>query len=225
MFEGKTLLAVVPARGGSKRVLRKNLRTILGKSLIAWTILEAKKSKYIDRLVMSSEDKEIIAEGKKWGCESPFIRPIELAQDDTPGVAPIIHLIRHIPDKFDYVVLLQPTSPLRGVGDIDGCIESCLRAKAPSCVSLVELEKKPQWMYEIGTQGKIIPLFPQATKQDFSAYVLNGAVYVAQSDWLINNESFIGPETIGVPMERENSLDIDTESDLNFCEILMAKRI
>ncbi|MEH2097772.1 acylneuraminate cytidylyltransferase family protein, partial [Nostoc sp.] len=121
MIHGKKVLAIIPARGGSKAVPRKNIREIGGKPLIAWTIEEAKKSQYIDRLILSSEDDEIISIAQKWGCEIAFKRPVELAQDDTPGIAPVLHALNQLP-IYDYVVLLQPTSPLRQVIDIDGCI-------------------------------------------------------------------------------------------------------
>nr|HPK54819.1 acylneuraminate cytidylyltransferase family protein [Smithellaceae bacterium] len=117
MIQGKTVLAIIPARGGSKGIPRKNITNLAGKPLIAWTIEEAKKSKYIDRLILSSEDNEIIQVAKEWGCEVPFIRPRELAEDDTLGIEPVLHALNTIKKKYDYVVLLQPTSPLRSVDD------------------------------------------------------------------------------------------------------------
>lgn len=141
------ILAIIPARGGSKGVPRKNIRELAGKPLIAWTIEEAKKSKYIDRLILSTEDDEIIEVAKQYGCEVPFKRPIELAQDDTPGIDPVLHAIEQCPG-YDYVVLLQPTSPLRTVDDIDGCIEQLLSSDGTNfCVSVTEPEKSPYWMY------------------------------------------------------------------------------
>ena len=113
-----SFLAVIPARGGSKGVPRKNVRDLNGKPLIAWTIEEAKKSQYISNIILSSEDSEIIKEAKKYGCEVPFIRPMKLAQDDTPGIDPVLHAINQCPG-YDYVVLLQPTSPLSKAEDID----------------------------------------------------------------------------------------------------------
>src|SRR5690606_37646573 len=111
------VLAVITARGGSKGVPRKNVRNLGGKPLIAWTIEEAQKSKYITKLILSSEDKDIIDVAKQYGCEVPFIRPLELAQDDTLGIDVVIHAMIQCPG-YDYVILLQPTSPLRTVKDI-----------------------------------------------------------------------------------------------------------
>lgn len=127
-----TFLAVIPARGGSKGIPRKNIREIAGKPLIAWSIEEAKKSKYITKLILSSDDKEIIDVAKQYGCEAPFVRPKALAADETPGVDPILHAIEQCPG-YDYVVVLQPTSPLRTVENIDGAIEMLLAKKGFLC--------------------------------------------------------------------------------------------
>jgi len=228
MIEGKTVLAVIPARGGSKGIPRKNIRMLAGKPLIAWTIEEAKKSKYIDRLILSSEDEEIIKVAKEWGCEVPFIRPIELAQDDTPGIEPVLHAMSMLPG-YDYVVLLQPTSPLRTVEDIDGCIETCVFSKVPSCVSATEVDQHPCWMYSITAEGFLSPLIKQDNevyrRQDLpSVYILNGAVYIAYTRELQQNRSFLSHSTKAYVMVREDSLDIDDNIDLKICEIVIAKR-
>lgn len=219
MINNKTVLAIIPARGGSKGVPRKNIRDLAGKPLIAWTIEEAKKSNYIDRLILSSEDAEIIQVAKRWGCEVPFVRPSELAQDDTPGIEPVLHAIYTLPEKYDFVVLLQPTSPLRTVADIDGCIEKCINEKANSCVSVAISEKSPYWMYNLNSDSTITPFVKTVEKhvrrQDLpQVYALNGAVYVAESGWLSEFKSFISDNTIGWVMPCNRSLDIDSENDL-----------
>lgn len=190
MIDGKSVLAIIPARGGSKGVPRKNIRLVAGKPLIAWTIEEAKKSRYIDRLILSSDDREIIEVAEEWGCEAPFVRPAEISQDVTPGIEPVIHAIQSLAG-FDYVVLLQPTSPLRTFMDIDGCLELCVQKGIPACVSVVEPEKSPYWMYKLDADGRMQPLLE--TGQNFErrqdlpkVYVLNGAVYVAESAWLLS---------------------------------------
>lgn len=215
------ILAVIPARGGSKGVPRKNIKELAGKPLIAWTIEAAKKSKYITRTILSSEDEQIIETAKKYGCDVPFIRPIELAQDNTPGIYPILHAIEQCPG-YEYVVLLQPTSPLRTVEDIDGCIEYALQHQANFCVSITEPEKSPYWMYTLKNES-LKPLIEQkqltTKRQDLpSVYALNGAVYVAETRSLQKTKSFITDETIGYVMERNRSSDIDTEEDFSFCE-------
>jgi CMP-N,N'-diacetyllegionaminic acid synthase len=225
----KKVLAIIPARGGSKGVPRKNIRLLAGKPLLAWTIDEAKKSKYIDRLILSSEDEEIIEIAREYGCEVPFKRPIELARDDTPGIEPVIHAINTLEEKYDFVVLLQPTSPLRTVEDIDGCIQQCVIAELPSCVSLTEAKQSPYWMYHLDDDMKLKSFVQNDEimnrRQDLSkVYVLNGAVYVAESRFIIEHKSFLTEETAGYIMSEEHSMDIDTELDFSFCEWLIKKK-
>lgn len=228
MINGNSVLAIIPARGGSKGVKRKNIRMLDGIPLIAWTILTAKKSKYIDRLILSSEDEEIINIARKWDCEVPFVRPAELAEDATPGIAPVLHALAKVPG-YDYTVLLQPTTPLRIADDIDLCLERCAVEQACSCVSVAESDKSPFWMYWVGENGRLEPILKSKRdnirRQDLPlALVLNGAVYVAQTDWLIKNKSFIGEGTIAYIMPRERSLDVDTEFDLWLVNNLVKQR-
>jgi CMP-N,N'-diacetyllegionaminic acid synthase len=164
MIQGKTVLAIIPARGGSKGIPRKNIVSLAGKPLLAWSIEAAKKSKYIDRLILSSEDEEIINIASAWGCDIPFLRPIELARDETPMIEPILHALDTLKDDFFYIVLLQPTSPLRSFTDIDGCIELCHRNQAPACVSITETGKSPYWMYQIDEAGHLLPLLKSRTQ-------------------------------------------------------------
>jgi len=219
MFAKKSVLAIIPARGGSKGVPRKNIREIAGKPLIAWTIASAKKSRYIDRLILSSEDAEIIAVAKKYGCEVPFIRPKQLAKDGTPGVAPVIHAVNSLPCKYDLIVLLQPTSPLRSAEDIDACIKRCAAGGFKSCVTVAEPDKSPFWMFRVAKSGLMRPLLKAPAtchrRQDLPAiYAVNGAVYVAERKWLLKTRSLLDKNTIAVKMPVERSLDIDTELDL-----------
>ena len=213
MIDGKTILAVIPARGGSKGIPRKNILDVAGKPLIAWTI-EA----YIDRLILSSDDPEIIGIAKSQSCEVPFTRPSELAQDDTPGVEPVLHAIKSLPG-YDYVVLLQPTSPLRTSTDIDNSLEECLKRKSSACVSVVESEQNPYWMFLIDESQYLKPLLSNeifSRRQDLpKVYIPNGAIYIANCDWLLKSQSFIGKETIPFIMPQERSLDIDSHKDID----------
>ncbi|HHY22121.1 MAG TPA: acylneuraminate cytidylyltransferase family protein [Bacilli bacterium] len=227
MIKGKTVLAIIPARGGSKGVPRKNIRDLAGKPLIAWTIDEAKKSKFIDRLILSSEDEEIIEVAKSYGCEVPFVRPRHLAEDTTPGIEPVLHAIKEV-EGYDYVMLLQPTSPLRTVEDIDRCIEKIIKFNDPACVSVAEPDTSPYWMYTLNCNDQIKPLIPQDTvavrRQELpTVYSLNGAVYIAKTDWLRHTKSFLTEETIAYIMPRERSYDIDTEEDFQWCEWVVKK--
>ncbi|WP_456277639.1 acylneuraminate cytidylyltransferase family protein [Bacillus sp. AK128] len=228
MINNRKILAIVPARGGSKGILRKNLSIISDKPLLAWTIEEAKKSKYIDRLILSSEDSEIIQVAAKYGCEVPFTRPTELARDDTPGVSPILHAIMELP-SYDYVMMLQPTSPLRTVEDIDGCIEYFINKEGESCVSVVEAHKPPHWIYKVTSDNRLRPILEGETvnrRQDApKTYELNGAVYIASKEFLLEYETFLTDDTIAYEMPRERSYDIDTEMDLKIVKFLIENNI
>ncbi len=229
MIFGKSVLAIIPARGGSKGLPRKNIRIAAGKPLIAWSILEAQKSKYIDRLILSSEDEEIISIARQWKCDVPFIRPAELATDHISGIEPVLHAIGSLEEKYDYVVLLQPTSPLRIAEDIDGCIQRCVLKDSPVCVTVTEPDKSPYWMFSIEDNSeRMVPFIKQKNivllRQNLKKlYALNGSVYVARIDWLLKIKKFITDETIAYVMPKERSIDIDTELDFTFCEFLLAK--
>jgi CMP-N,N'-diacetyllegionaminic acid synthase len=225
VINGKRVLAIIPARGGSKGIPRKNIAQVAGKPLIAWTIEEAKKSRYIDRLILSSEDPEIIEVAKLFGCDVPFVRPKEIAMDDTPGIDPVIHACKELPG-YEYVVLLQPTSPLRLAVDIDSCIEKCEESSAPACVSVTEPDKSPYWMYSMESDDKLKPIMKEekryARRQDIpKVYALNGAVYVGKSDWVMEKRTFVTEETVAYIMPTTRSIDIDVKTDLLYADTLL----
>jgi N-acylneuraminate cytidylyltransferase len=227
MINGHSVLAIIPARGGSKGIPKKNIRIMMGRPLIAWSIDAAKKSKYIDRLILSSEDEEIIRVARDWGCEAPFIRPRELSLDETPGVDPVIHAINMI-SGYEYGVLLQPTSPLRNADDIDNCIEQCLANNVSTCVSVVESAKSPYWMYALDDGGGMHPLIDKSVyydrRQDLpKVYSLNGAVYVFRCEELLRHRKFVMEDTSAYVMPAERSIDIDTELDWLYFSALLQK--
>lgn len=227
MIDGKSVLAIIPARGGSKGVPRKNIRDLGGKPLIAWSIEAARKSQFIDRVILSSEDEEIISVAKQWGCDVPFIRPKELSADHTPGIEPVLHAIRQLPE-YDYIVLLQPTSPMRRAEDIDGCISQCLSSGAGACVSVTEVDKSPYWMYFLDEEGRMMPIIKTERRYNQrqelpKVYALNGAIYVAQSGWLKENKTFVTKQTVAYYMTTDKSIDIDEETDLIYLKALLAE--
>lgn len=229
MISEKKVLAIISARGGSKGVPRKNIRDFAGKPLLAWTIEAARKSKYIDRLVLSSDNQEIIEVAEKIGCEIPFVRPANLALDQTPGIDPVIHALGEI-TGYDIVVLLQPTSPFRTAEDIDGCIENIVSYSFPSCVSVSEVDQSPHWMYTVDENRKLHSLIPQESivtrRQDLpTVYKLNGAVYVAEIEWLKVSKSFLTENTGSYIMPKSRSYDIDTEEDFVIGEQLLKQQI
>ena len=223
MIAGKRVLAVIPARGGSKGVPGKNIRPLAGRPLIAWTIAAAGHAPEIDRAVVSSEDADIIETARQWGGEAPFVRPAELARDDTPGIAPVLHALDALPENYDYVVLLQPTSPLRTGADISAALALCLESGAPACVSVSLPPHAPWWMFRLDKNRCLQALLPKeaipARRQDMpEVYALNGAVYVAEVNWLRETKAFLTPETVAYVMPRERALDIDVELDFIIAE-------
>ncbi len=226
MIDGKRVLGLILARGGSKGLPRKNVLPLAGKPLLAWTVKAARASVTLDRVVLSSDDDEIIRVAEAFGCEVPFRRPARLATDDTPGIDPVLHALDTI-EGFDYVVLLQPTSPLRTAEDIDGTVRLCMSSDAPSCVSVVAVDKPPQWMYTLG-EKRLRPIFPTESglkrRQDaVPVYALNGAVYVADVHSLRRSRSFVTDATVGYVMPPERSADVDTALDLAWCELLLER--
>jgi CMP-N,N'-diacetyllegionaminic acid synthase len=219
MIEGLSVLALVPARGGSKGVPGKNVLPICGKPLIAWTIDAARGSRYIDRLVLSSDDEAIIDAARCHGCEVPFVREAALATDTATSIDVVLDALARLPG-FDIVVLLQPTSPLRSTADIDATLERLLASGAPSCVTLRPAEEHPYWTFRLDDGAHLArfaepPAGLPLRRQDLPpAWCLNGAVYAARTKWFQRERSFLTAATVGQPMPAERSLDIDTPDDV-----------
>jgi N-acylneuraminate cytidylyltransferase len=219
----KKVLAVIPARGGSKGLPGKNLRPLHGQPLLYWTLEAARKSKLLDLVVLSSEDPDIIAAARAIGLEVPFTRPAELSRDETPGIEPLLHAVRALPG-YDYLVTLQPTSPLRTAADIDACVAHCVIRGATSSVSVSPARENPAWTYSLEAGDRLVPVSSEtaARRQDLPArYVLNGAVYVTSIAYLLAERKLISPDCVGHPMPRERSVDIDDAFDFVVAEALL----
>jgi CMP-N-acetylneuraminic acid synthetase len=223
LIDGKRVLAVIPARGGSKGVPRKNVRELAGKPLVCWTIDAARYSKYIDRLIISSDDEEIIGVAKAAGCDVPFTRPAELATDTASGVDVLCHAIEHAGAEYEYVVLLQPTSPLRQTSDIDDAIKMCAERSLASVVSVVEASKSPFWMFQMEDDGALSPFVENTStnRQELpKVYALNGAIYVLSIAPFLKNRKILNENMVGYVMPAERSFDIDSEMDFLICEFI-----
>jgi len=222
------VLGLIPARGGSKGVPGKNICDVAGKPLIAWTIEAARRATCIDRVVVSTDDATILAVAREWGGETPFVRPPELARDDTPAMEVVLHALDCLPD-VDWVVLLQPTSPLRTAEDIDAAMTRCREAGAPACVSVTEAHTPPWWMFRLSAEGYLESFLvegqrPMRRQDAPRLYALNGAVYVARSDWLRQTESFLTADTVAYAMPADRSVDIDTPLDVAIATCLLHQR-
>lgn len=230
MTGDRRTLAMIPARGGSKGVPRKNIVSVCGKPLIAWSIEEALRSKYIDRLILSSDDEEIIRIASGLGCDVPFVRPKSLARDETPMIEVVMHAINNVDGDYTHLVLLQPTSPLRNHEDIDACLECCFENEARVCVSLTESSKSPFWMYRISETGYLVPFMDtdkQYTRRQDAprAFIPNGAIYVSEITFLEEHRTFLTGQTRAYVMPAERSFDIDSPLDIEICEFLLSKKV
>jgi CMP-N,N'-diacetyllegionaminic acid synthase len=196
-----------------------------GKPLIAWTIEAGLAARSIDRLVLSSDNEEIMQVAKKYGCDVPFRRPDHLATDEAGSMPVILHALEKLPG-YDYLVLLQPTSPLRTFTDIDEAFNLLAETGASACVSVCEAEESPYIMFDMDEHSRLTYLLPgvrtTSRRQDLKpAYLVNGAVYIAKSDYLKRVGSFFGEDTVASKMPRSRSLDIDTQEDFDiFKEII-----
>jgi len=235
VYKGKTILGVIPARGGSKGLSRKNIKILFGKPLIAWTIEQALASKYLDRLIVSTEDEEIAEVSKKYGAEVPFIRPKELAEDNAKGIDVVLHAIDWLKKndrrkQYDLIILIQPTSPLRKSDDIDKAIELLFLKKAKAIVSVCEIDHHPLWANTLPEDGCMKDFIRREVmkknRQELvKFYRLNGAIYLAYRDYIKEQESFLGEKTFAYIMPRESSIDIDDEIDFELAQILMKNDI
>lgn len=231
MSKEADIIAVVTARGGSEGVPRKNVRPLYGKPLIAYTIEAALGSRYIDRVIVSTEDEEIARIAGEYGAEV-IERPPELAQNDTPTIDVLHQVIKHLEEVEnlhpDTIVVLQPTSPLRTSGDIDGAIRKFQDTGRKSVVSICPAEHPLQWTYKLEKE-KLKPAVgggePVTRRQDTQeAYRLNGAVYVVNRDTVLRQDKLVNDDTVAYIMPAERSVDIDTELDFKLAELLMQER-
>lgn len=211
------VLALITARGGSKGLPRKNILLAAGKPLVSWTIGAAISAECVDRVVLSSDDHEIMDAARSAGCDVPFSRPAHLASDVATSIDVVLHALDQLPG-YEYVVLLQPTSPLRTAADIDAAFKLMIESGAPSCVSACEVDQSPYLMFRIKDGSKVERLLPEdcrvTRRQDLPPiYVLNGAIYIARVDWLKQSKNFLGEGCVAYVMQKERSLDIDNAQD------------
>lgn len=223
MYNEKRIIAIIPARGGSKGIPRKNIINLCGKPLISYTIEAARKSKYIDYVMVSTDDEEIADVSKQYGAMIPFMRPAELASDTARTVDAILHCIKSLKELnecFSDLVLLQPTEPLRTVEDIDSAIEKYYENYPCSLVSLSEVDDHPILIRTI-EGNELRPLLNVSStcrRQDMPKYYrVNGCIYINAVESINENTSF-NDNLVPFIMEKSHSVDIDELSDLALAE-------
>jgi CMP-N-acetylneuraminic acid synthetase len=224
------VLGVIPARGGSKTVPHKNICLVAGKPLVAYTIECAARSTALTRCIVSTDSREIAEVCRKAGGDVPFLRPAELAGDDTPTLPVLLHALEQLHEAYDAVMILQPTSPLRTPGDIDSAVK--LLDSDPSADSVVSVVKvgdhHPARMKQIRDGVLIDPPFAESVegqrRQDLSElYLRNGAIYLTRTQVLKQQGSLKGRKSLAYVMPEERSVNVDGQVDLILAEALILR--
>lgn len=228
-FDNRSFLAVIPARSGSKRLPDKNIKPLCGKPLLAWSIESALDSKYIDEVVVST-DSELYADiARKYGANVPFLRPENLSLDTTTTFEVLEHCIRFYKEalgkEFNYIVLLQPTSPLRQAWHINEACEKVLARNVNSLISVCKCEHPPVWSNTLPDDEDMSEFIPSSVQgvrsQDLPQYYrLNGAIFIAKTDVLLSTKNFLTSKTIAYKMDNIYSSDIDSLLDFEFANFL-----
>ncbi len=226
------MLAIIPARGGSKGLPRKNIRVLAGKPLIAWTIEAAQKSKFIDRIIVSTDDEEIAEVSQNYGAETPFLRPQELATDEAKSDDVILHTLEWIEvnekTQYESFILLQPTSPLRTHKHIDEAIKKFYDDDNSEALVSVKVPKdNPYWMKKVNSNGYLTNFMNRSTiptrRQELpEVYSLNGAIYIASWEFFKNHKNFYAGNCQFYKMDKLFSVDVDDELDFLIVEILFS---
>lgn len=231
MYKNKTFLAIIPARGGSKGLPGKNIKELFGKPLIAWTIEEGLKSKYLDEIVVSTDYQNIADIAKKYGASVPFLRPDYLANDRATSFDAVKHTIDYyrneLNKEFNYIVLLEPTSPLRKFADIDNAIKQLFNSTADSIVGISKTEdQNPAFLITKSEKNYISgyknddmkPLRRQDVKD---VYFFEGTIYISKTNILLEKKTFYHTNTIGYELPKYKSLEIDDMDDFIMVEAMM----
>lgn len=235
MADKPKVLAVIPARGGSKGVPHKNIRLVGGKPLIAWTIECALAARHLfHRIVVSTDDPQTADIARSYGAEVPFMRPDDLAADKSPTLPVLQHAVGFVERQdgltLDWVMLLQPTAPLRSVADLEASLELALAGGSDSVISVVQVfDVHPILMKRI-EDGMLLPFCMEekegTRRQDYDppAYMRNGAIYLSRRQAIMEQNSIWGRSIKPYVMPEERSLSIDTEEHLKLADLALSGR-
>ncbi len=232
MKKNQTILAIIPARGGSKGVPRKNIKPLAGKPLLAWTIETALSASCLDRVILSTDDEEIADVGRRFGMDVPFLRPSQIAGDDTTDLPVYEHALQWLAENEsfvpDIIVWLRPTAPLRTVDDIEQGVDLLIEKQPDWVRSVCEVEHHPYWMYKPGDAG-LMAFVDGIRIEDYmrrqllpKAFRLNGAVDVAWRRTILEKKLYSGVIQPHV-MPAMRSVDIDTLLDFKIIEAILAQ--
>ena len=223
MYKGNSFLAIIPARGGSKRLPNKNILDLAGKPMIAWTIEAAKASKYIDEIIVTSDSSTILKIANKLSVNT-VERPKILASDTASTYDVIQHVVSNLKKHYNYILLLQPTSPLRSENHIDEAIEFLNTKSANAVISVCKTPHVPKWSNTLPSNGSLENFLKSdlvnKRSQDYDDfYSLNGAIYICKVESLLKEKSLFLKENIfAYIMDRQSSIDVDEAIDLDLCK-------
>jgi CMP-N-acetylneuraminic acid synthetase len=229
-----TIVGFVFARGGSKGLPGKNIRVLAGKPLIAWSIEQAKAVNRIERVIVSTDSNEIADVARSFGAEVPFIRPAELAQDDSPEWLSWQHALRYLRDHQgtmpDTMISIPTTAPLRIPADLDNCLDEYAKGKADAVITVTNAHRNPYFnMVTMDFLGNIQPVIPQSVnfsrRQDCpTVYDMTSVAYVVDARFVLNNSSLFAGKVRAVHVPVERAIDIDTLLDFKIAEVLLFDR-
>ena len=227
------MLAIIPARSGSKGVPKKNIKELAGAPLISYTIKAAKKSEFITRVIVSTDSEEIADVARKYGAEVPFLRPAELATDDSKAIDVYLYTIERLnlenDEQINEFLVLLPTSPLRNYMDIDQAIKIFKKKNADSVISVTETEYPPQWIKRISEKGVLEDYFQgmnNLNRQEYEkTYIPNGAIYIFKYNVLKKEYNYYTDKTYPYIMPNIRSIDIDTPLDFMIAEYLIKNNL
>jgi len=224
------MIAIIPARGGSEGLPRKNIRPLNGKPMIAYAIEAALSSKYITEVIVSTDDNEIYQVALQYGAKETFLRPSELAQNTSLAIDNYIYTLERLKKEYDYnidsFIVLQPTSPLRNIADIDAAIELFQLKHADSVISYCEEHHPINWHKYIKEDGRLENIFPDSIKnrQEIkTSYYPNGAIFIFKYA-LIKCGIYYSNNSYAFLMPRSRSVDVDTLDDFEYAQFLMDKQ-
>jgi CMP-N,N'-diacetyllegionaminic acid synthase len=224
------MIAIIPARGGSKGLPGKNIKELYGKPLIAYTIEAALNSKVISRVILSTDDEDIARIGKEYGAELPFMRPKNLASDNAKAIDVYLNTLNGLEKTegkdIDEFIVLQPTSPLRTAKDIDQAYKLFKEKRADSVISFCRELQPISWHKYVDESGCLIPIFKNTIRnrqEEKPSYFPNGAIYIFKK-WLIEKRKYYSKNTFAYIMPRTRSVDIDSLEDFQYAEFLMKNK-
>jgi CMP-N,N'-diacetyllegionaminic acid synthase len=233
VFRDERVVAIVPARIGSKRLPRKNLQSVAGKPLIIWSLEAGSRAANVDRTVLSTDDDTLRATAERYGYTDIVVRPPHLSDDEASTASVIEHaleVLREQGQEFGYLVLLQPTSPLRSADHIGLAFEKMANKNARGAVSICQTEHPIEWMGKITMDGFLDSFFVETRLEERSqqlaaSFQINGAIYIAPvTEFLEKKTLFLPNGMVALIMDRIDSIDVDDEYDLQLADWLLERR-